>query len=309
MRRKSIFIGSSSEELTLAEEAKKILSSDFDVTLWNDRLWDSAVFKINQNFLNDLLKASLRFDFGILLGTSDDKVTVRGTEMLQPRDNVLFELGLFMGRLGLAKCAFIIEKDLRILSDVNGISLARFKKGDTASFSDAIQEVKELFAHSRDSDINFFPSSTLASVYFENLIVPTCRHIITNNGFDKDGTKYKECQINIVIPKKLNTDVNLQMEQIKGNYQTKNVSFHYAGRPRHIHIETEIKNGKLIFMDFPTILSGINYAIANLLPNDFNAMSADYDSILSRELDRFVITLKELALRHGFDEMICITKL
>lgn len=109
--------------------------------------------------------------------------------------------------------------------------------------------------------------------------------------------------------KKLNTDLNLQFERIKNGLSTKNVSFHYAGRPRFINLETEIKDNKLIFIDFPTILAGINYAIQNLLPNDFNAMSEDYESILSRELERFIVTLKDLALRSGFDEMITFEKI
>ena len=84
MIKKRLFIGSSSEELILAEKAKTILATDFDVTIWNEKVWDSSVFKINQNFLSDLLKATLQFDYGILLGTNDDKVEFRGQVMLQP---------------------------------------------------------------------------------------------------------------------------------------------------------------------------------------------------------------------------------
>lgn len=308
MRKKRIFIGSSSEELKLAETAKKILEPEFEVTIWNDTVWETAVFKINNNFLQDLLKATLQFDFGILLGTSDDKVTVREKEVLQPRDNILFELGLFMGRLGISKCAFVVEKELNILSDVKGISLARFSKSESSSFANAISSVADSFGNQRDSSINFFPSSTLASVYFENLISPTCRYLIENSGFDEAGKKYKDCVIKIIIPERLNSDVNLQFEKLKNGLETKSVSFHYAGRPRFINLETEIKEDKLVFIDFPTILAGINYAIRNLLPNDFNSMSEDYDAILSRELERFVTTLKDLALRDGFDEMLQFEK-
>ena len=144
MIKKRLFIGSSSEELSLAEKAKTILSTDFDVTIWNEKVWDSSVFKINQNFLSDLLKATLQFDYGILLGTNDDKVEFRGQVMLQPRDNVLFELGLFTGRLGTSKCAFIIDKDIKLLSDFGGLSLAVFENGNELSFENAVNQVKEL---------------------------------------------------------------------------------------------------------------------------------------------------------------------
>src|SRR5688572_22841772 len=139
--KKKLFIGSSSEELKLAEAAKAILDADFDVTIWNNSLWEPAVFKINQNFLADLLKAALQYDFGILLGTPDDKVVYRGSEVLQPRDNVLFELGLFTGRLGTSKCALLLEKSVKFPSDLQGITLARFEKTDTPSFIKAVQQI------------------------------------------------------------------------------------------------------------------------------------------------------------------------
>lgn len=308
MRKKRVFIGSSSEELKLAETAKKILEADFDVTIWNENVWDASVFKINNNFLNDLLRASLQFDFGILLGTTDDKVEYRETTVMQPRDNVLFELGLFIGRLGLSKCAFVIDKELKVLSDISGITLARFEWKDIPSFNNAIDQVRVMFLNQIDTDINFFPSSTLASVYFENLISPTCKYIIENGGFEADGKNYENCLIRVIIPKRLNSDSNLQFEKLKRGYATKPVSFNYAGRPRFINLETEIKENQLIFIDFPTVLSGINYAISNLLPNDFNQISADYDMIINRELERFIFSIKQLALRNGFDEFIEIKR-
>jgi len=308
MIKKKLFIGSSFEELKLAEQVKQLLDKDFEVTIWNDNVWDTAVFKINQNFLADLLKASLQFDFGILLGTSDDKVMFRGMEMLQPRDNVLFELGLFTGRLGTSKCAFLIDKDIKLPSDFNGLTLARFDKTNAASLESSVKQISGLFKSSSEDEINFFPSATLASVYYENLIVPICRYIIDNIGFDKDGTHYKKCRINVIVPDKINQDVNLQFERLKKLFTTENISFKYSGRPRQISIDTQIKNETLEFIDFPTIITGINYAILNLLPNDFNKQSPDYNSILDRELRRFITTLKLLLIKGGFDEMVTVKR-
>lgn len=308
MIKKKLFIGSSSEELPLAESAKSILEKDFDVTIWNEKVWDTSVFKINQNFLSDLLKASLQYDFGILLGTNDDKVIFRGEEVLQPRDNVLFELGLFTGRLGTSKCAFLIDKEIKLLSDFKGLSLAYFDKKEKGSFEFAVNQIKDLFLSNDDDEINFFPSATLASVYFENLITPICRFLIENGGFTSKDVHYSKCRVNVIIPDRINEDVNLQFERLKSSIVTENVSFKYAGRPRLISIDTKITNDTLVFIDFPTIITGINHSIANLLPNDFNKLSPDYNSILERELRRFITTLKKLLIRHGFDEMVTVKR-
>jgi hypothetical protein len=308
MRKKRLFIGSSSEELPFAELAKKQLSDDFDVTIWNDNLWDTAVFRINQNFLSDLMKASLQFDFGILLGTADDKVQYRGTEVLQPRDNVLFELGLFIGRLGTSKCAFVIDKEVKFPSDFQGITLARFSKKDLSSFEKAIEQVKSVFKGSSETDVNFFPSATLAAVYFENLISPICRYIIENGGFSIDEKLFKKCRINVIIPARIDNDVNFQFEKLKSEMLTKSVSFRYAGRPRNINIDTQAAGDTLEFIDFPTIITGINYAISNLLPNDFTKLSSDYEAIMDRELTRFIMTLKLLLVKNGYDDMVNLKK-
>ncbi|MFM1772500.1 MAG: hypothetical protein RLZZ71_1642 [Bacteroidota bacterium] len=308
MIKKKLFIGSSSEELNLAQKAKAILAADFDVTIWDEKVWDNSVFRINQNFLSDLLKATLQFDYGILLGTMDDKVESRGQVLLQPRDNVLFELGLFTGRLGTSKCAFIIDKNIKLLSDFGGLSLAQFEKGNDKSFEEAVKKVIKFFNSSLDDEINFFPSATLASVYFENLIGPTCRYLIENGGFELDGIKYKHWKFYVLMPDRINQDVNLQFETLKSSIATRNVSFKYAGRPRNISIDSQIRDENLVFIDFPTIISGINFAIANLLPHDFNGLSLDYESILDRELRRFITSLKKLLVKHGFDEMVIVKR-
>ena len=301
-----LFIGSSKEELGLARLAKSLLENDFDVTIWDEKVWDTSVFKLNQYFLSDLLKATLIYDFGILIGTSDDEVVFRNNVRLQPRDNILFELGLFMGRMGTSKCAFLVETNIKLLSDFQGITLAKFEKGDAHSFKNAVLQIRELFLSSNDDEVNFFPSATLAAVYFENLIAPICRYVIENDGFTVEGNHYRKYKVRVIIPNKINEDVNLQFDRIKSTIVVKNVEFQYAGRPRMISIDTQIKDGTVEFIDFPTILAGINYAISYLLPNEFNRLNPDYNLILERELRRFIATLKKLLIKNGFDNMVII---
>ena len=119
---------------------------------------------------------------------------------------------------------------------------------------------------------------------------------------------YQKCKINIIVPDRINQDVNLQFEKLKATFTTENVSFKYSGRPRQISIDTQIKNETIEFIEFPTIITGINHAISNLLPNDFNKQSPDYNTILDRELRRFITTLKLLLIKGGFDEMVTVKR-
>lgn len=111
---------------------------------------------------------------------------------MQPRDTVLFELGLFNGRLGTSKSAFLIDKGVKLLSDFNGLSLAYFDKTAVDSFTNTVNGIKELFLASANDEINFSPSATLASVYFANLIAPVCKFSIENGGFTVKKTLYKK---------------------------------------------------------------------------------------------------------------------
>lgn len=305
--KRKLFIGSSSEELELAKKAKEVLDNDFDVVIWNESVWEKSVFKINESFLDSLLKATLKFDFGLIIGTNDDEVKVRRVKKMQPRDNILFELGLFIGKLGISKCAFIVDEKISIPSDLKGITLARFKNSDSNSFEEAVRKVKDSFISTSDIDVNVFPSTTLAYVYYENFIKPTCRYLI-DDGHSYNGNHYDKYKVLIVVPDKITEDVNLQIEQLKRKIKTQSDKFNYNGRPRTFNVEVEIKNDVLRIVDFPTIISGINYTLSHLIPDDFNQKNGDYINILNRELRKFMKTLKKLILDNGFDEIVTIVR-
>lgn len=302
--KRKLFIASSTEELRLAERAKTLLNDDFDVTIWNESIWDKSVFKINDNFLNSLLKATLRYDFGLILGTKDDKVKVRNKNKLQPRDNILFELGLFIGRLGTSRCAFLVEEKIGIPSDLQGITMSYFKRNNTESFENGVLSVKRMFLSSPDLDVNFFPSTILAAGYFENFIKPTCRYLINNRGHKFKNKHYNKYKILIFIPKKVAEDINLQIEQLKNKISTENEHFNYEGRPRSISVEVDVDNDTLKIIDFPTNISGINYALSHLMPEDFSKKSSNYKEILDREIRRYIRVLKLLLINNGFDESV-----
>jgi len=120
----AVFIGSSTEGLEFARAVRAQLDPDAEVTLWNDE----GTFKLGDTFIESLINALPRFDFAILMLTPDDLIASRNQDRFGPRDNVIFELGLFMSRLGRSR-TFIVHQsstDLKIPSDLSGVSTARY---------------------------------------------------------------------------------------------------------------------------------------------------------------------------------------
>lgn len=127
--RASVFVGSSSEGLEFARAVRAALDKDAEITLWSE-----GVFELGQTFVEALTKALPRFDFAVLVLTSDDLVHSRSTETFGPRDNVVFELGLFMGRLGRDRTFILHQSDsrMKIPSDLSGVITAQYNwpRGD-----------------------------------------------------------------------------------------------------------------------------------------------------------------------------------
>ena len=118
-----MFVGSSSEGLSIAEALSERLKADAEVTIWNE-----GVFSLNYGYLEELISAVHQFDFAILVLTADDLIESRGESRQSPRDNVLFECGLFLGKLGRDR-TFIVSanaKELKIPSDLAGVTLATY---------------------------------------------------------------------------------------------------------------------------------------------------------------------------------------
>src|SRR3712207_5648956 len=90
-----IFIGSSVEGLKIAEHLQLGLQYDAECALWSQ-----GVFGLSGGTLDSLLRAAREYEFAILVLTPDDMVHKQSSARNSPRDNVLFELGLFMGALG-----------------------------------------------------------------------------------------------------------------------------------------------------------------------------------------------------------------
>jgi hypothetical protein len=119
-----LFVASSVEGLDVAYAVQENLEYDFEVTVW-----PQGVFALSKSALDTLEVEAGRFDAAVFVFSPDDTSIVRGSSKPAVRDNVLFELGLFIGRLGRDKC-FLFKprsfEDVHFPTDLLGVTPATY---------------------------------------------------------------------------------------------------------------------------------------------------------------------------------------
>jgi predicted nucleotide-binding protein len=95
----------------------------------NTVIWSQGVFGLSRSTLETLVEKVHSFTHAVLVLTPDDMLIKRGDEMHSARDNVLFELGLFMGALGRERTFIVAEKSVRLPTDLAGIAIVNFERG------------------------------------------------------------------------------------------------------------------------------------------------------------------------------------
>jgi predicted nucleotide-binding protein len=120
-----VFIISSAEALPIARAIENAFEYDpFNVTVWTDGVFRASWYPVES--LEQQLDNS---DFAIAIASPDDVVESRGKSATTARDNVVFELGLFIGRLG-RKRAFLLEprgEEVKLPSDLTGITTIPYR--------------------------------------------------------------------------------------------------------------------------------------------------------------------------------------
>jgi CRP/FNR family transcriptional regulator, cyclic AMP receptor protein len=131
-----VFIVSSVEALPIARAVENAFEHDnFHVVLWpND------VFRIANYPIEDLERELEVADFAVAIAQPDDLVNVRKRKRPAPRDNVIFELGFFMGRLGRTRAILMEPKgeDVKLPTDLKGVTTISYKHASGSGLSVAM---------------------------------------------------------------------------------------------------------------------------------------------------------------------------
>ena len=141
-----MFIGSSVEAITVANE----LQAGFKHDKFSTFIWKDGIFGAGGIAFDSLAQFAGRADFAAFVISPDDTVLSRDKEQLAPRDNVIFELGLFMGVLDRPRVFLVKEQssDVKIPSDLLGITQVTYvlKPGDdlTAALGPACNDIRKV---------------------------------------------------------------------------------------------------------------------------------------------------------------------
>jgi predicted nucleotide-binding protein len=146
-RRHRIFAISSAEALPVALTGVREFSHE---SAYEFVPWPAEVFRTSSYPMDDLEAELDRADFAIAIAQADDMSTSREVRAVTPRDNVIFELGLFMGRLGRKRTVLMVPKgtDVKLPSDLIGMSVVKYSPDIATSPTDAMAawlEVKDCF--------------------------------------------------------------------------------------------------------------------------------------------------------------------
>ena len=131
-----VFVISSAEALEIARAIQNAFEHDpFLVTVWTD-----GVFRASSYPVESLERQLDQSDFAIAIVQPDDMTESRGKSSPAARDNVIFELGLFIGRIGRSR-SFLVEprgEEVKLPSDLTGITTITYKYGDGTDLASAL---------------------------------------------------------------------------------------------------------------------------------------------------------------------------
>jgi hypothetical protein len=141
MDKPRIFLGSSGKQEKLVQALTRGLEDIAHVEPW------TAVFNPGTTTLGRLLELTREVDFAAFVFARDDWTSAGATAsstpesaQASPRDNVVFEAGLFGGVLGMRRTFILHAKGAKLPTDLLGLTCVRYDATSTAADMKAINQ-------------------------------------------------------------------------------------------------------------------------------------------------------------------------
>lgn len=306
--RSQIFIGSSAEGLRFVDRMTAYLETVGDIVKW------TTSFTQNKSALDSLVKKTKLSDFAILVATCDDLTIKKGKIKSTPRDNIVFEFGLFTGATGIDRSFLLVEEGAELPSDLEGIVVGRFSNDDT-KYNSLEKICAELVVHIRKeqetSQLGLLPSTALALGYYHSFIKGVCEQIRDAGAITTDNQKLKikNFELHVIIPAELDdngvVDFQHQYNKAKGlePAQTFSTIKTNRGYPFHFKIDSAEQDRtqklEVRLFDVPTTLNTIVEAVKIFLPSEKVGQNSEHEYLEDRELKNFAKVLKYLVKKNS----------
>jgi hypothetical protein len=128
VKRPKVFIGSSNRNIRLAEAVQRNFARTQEIEAI---VWDQSTYRLSVSNLTNLLNRLEQSDFGVFVLAEDDEAIIKGKPVRITRDNVIFECGMYVGRLGPGRVFAIAPprtETTHILTDLDGVMLASLQE-------------------------------------------------------------------------------------------------------------------------------------------------------------------------------------
>jgi hypothetical protein len=170
-----VFVGSSTKGLDAANVIQQNLEHYAHV-----RPWNQGVFGLSQTTIESLMEALAASDFGVFVLTPDDVAAIKGQDVQTARDNVIFVLGLFTGRLGRRRSFFVQPRpaeQMHLPSDLAGVTPGLYDQPDDPTDLQALRWALGPACTEIRAAIQQALAADLAATYLGPRLVYLLRHL------------------------------------------------------------------------------------------------------------------------------------
>lgn len=283
--RPKIFIGSSSSGLPIAEKVKKFLTLIGDCFIWSEpEIWEP-----NRSTFDNLIRMSNYFDFGVFVATADDLTETNDKLVIEPRDNVILEMALFLGAMGHNKSFLLVENGIKLPTDFNGIYMPRFDIDREETLENACKSyISKIEEHYQLGYLSLYPTTALAIGYYKNFVSDLVESVQTAEKLEFDGVVYTDFKLKIVIPNDLKGMIREKAHLFykRNGFLANDMKAKF--RKHHLWFQLDPNNAPVAIMyDMPSTLTGVDDAIELILQKSYKGRTKIQSLIEQKELNNF----------------------
>ncbi|MBC8470878.1 MAG: nucleotide-binding protein [Planctomycetes bacterium] len=254
---RKVFIASSTEGLPVAKALRDELSKEnIEVKVWSD----PGIFELSTTTIECLEDQSSRFDFAVVVLTPDDVFMFRSEEVSAPRDNLILELGMFIGRIGRRRTFIAKPKgaSLKLPTDLAGVTVAEYgvssdRKKKNYDLSQACDKIKRSISHAPLAPID----TLITSLIFSRHLLEYCLWVFEKYLKEPENIPLFKCQAQVTVTDldgeilihESPTSVGNEMQRHVGKVLWASLPINDTDKPIKVIFDSDAKRGWVLWAD------------------------------------------------------------